>query len=1192
MPVIDRRLAGPERGSSLHGLSVVAALLEVINVAGSVVSLMPLPPSFLKAACGRHAEAVQRVSGSNPARLCRQPAAPSASRIPWLGRSLAWSTYQEEGTVMKCSWMSAACGLATWAILVSAPVSLAAQAISGSVVGTVRDQTNATLPGATITVRNQQTQEVRSTVSEADGNYSVLLLRPGVYSVIAELSGFNKEIKSDVAIQIDQKAQVDFALKVGDVTQSVEVKAEVPLVETHSSDIGQIVNEQQVVTLPLNGRSFIQLALLTTGSITGAQGGFSNNFAIAGIAPSIQGGRSDQNNFLLDGISINDRQWDTPSYTPSIDAIREFKVQSGLYTAESGFAGAAEINVALKSGTSAFHGSGYEFLRNEHLNAKNYFDSRTAPIPPYNQNQFGGSFGGQVITDRTFFFVNAESLLIRKTITATSTVPTAAMRAGDFSGQPQIFNPFTYNAVTNSRQPFANNVIPTQLFNPAAVALLNIIPLPNLPGSTRNLLSTGERNVHSNQINTRVDHTFGASDLFFAHVTASWITKSEPYNGNFQSAAPLPPAGFPQSNELNGNTISAVWNHTISPRLVNEARFGYTYTTGFQSSGIKRSFAADNGIAGTTTNPNLLGVPSFSILGYSSFGDSTTDLRWLNRDFGVTDNMTFVRNGHAFKWGGIISRIQSDPDFAVQPRGSFSFTSPIFSRDPQNPNATGNTFADFLMGLPTTALSGVGDNQLHGRGWELSAFIQDDWTPTSKLTLNLGLRYELRPPLTDENARLANFNFGIPAMVIATNNGTPNAGAASASKTFPTLPFVTDQQAGLPSALTRTDYKDFAPRLGLAYSLSPRTVMRAGFGMFYDTGHRGYFATKAFNPPFFNFQSASNAANLVQPLTLQNILASRTSALPVITPDPIDFPSSRLNQYSVNIQREVSRDTVVEVYYLGSRGYNLLIMTNPNQPAPGPGPVSPRSPVPFVATSLTAIQPLGHSWYDSLNARVQRRLSNGLSYGAVYTWANSLDQASRQDSTAATPRGPQNEQDLMAEKGRSDVGFRHRVVANAIYMLPFGNQRSALGKLSEGWTVTAIVTLQGNTPLTPTLGADISNTGIFNDRPNVVGDPNSGPKDPNNWFNNSALALPAPFTFGSAGRNVLEGPDFKNLDVSVMKDIRLNATARVQLRLEAFNITNAAHFDLPNAQFDSPSFGKVFTAQDPRVVQLGLKILW
>jgi outer membrane receptor protein involved in Fe transport len=1056
----------------------------------------------------------------------------------------------------------------------------AAQVINGTILGRLTDQSGAVVSGAAVTALSTDTGLTRRTVSSPQGDYVIPLLPVGTYRVRVEKAGFKAQEQTNLVLAIDSKLRADFVLGVGDVQQEVSVTSEAPLVNSESSSMDQVIGNRSVTQLPLNGRQFIQLALLTPAVATEIKGTLSSPLALSGFSFNANGTRYDRNIFLLDGVSIRDSVYSRLAISPSIDAIQEFKVHTSNYSAEFGGQGGAQVNISTKSGTNQIHGTAYEFLRNSVLDARNYFDISK---PQFRLNQFGASIGGPVKRGKTFFFGNYEGQRIFKGITITAAVPTAAMRIGDFTGQAAVVDPTTGAA-------FPNNKIPSARIAPYATALLEKVPLPTSAGLGRNWAGFGNRNVEMNQFTTRLDHSFSSNDTFFARFAFSNVQDLEPIPGVLLGAAaanPLRPPGFGQTTKQRSRNVAAQYTHVFGPTVVNQFRFGYSFLDqGQASENAQRNFVGEFGFLGTNPPPLGSGFPVFTIVGFSTFGDANTQLFTGNQDFSFQDDLAVTKGAHSLKIGAGYTYSLIRTEFVFNTAGQYTYQGTF----------TKNAFADFLLGFNSVGTALTGDPLLHGISYRLGAYIQDDWRVTPKLTVNMGLRYDLTPPYHERDNKLGNFAPEIGGFVIAGSPGHTNP-AANPGR-FPGLPLKTAAELGYPDALSETNYKNFSPRVGFAYTPFSGMAIRGGYGIFYGNGSLGSrFGIMGFNPPFTGLKLFTNFnPNLLIPV--QQSLATPSSNQTLGQGPARHFPESYIHQWNLSMEKELIPSLMLETAYTGARGIHLDGTLFPNQPNASTAPLAGRLKWPAIAPNQIVASAAFDSWYDALLVRMEKRYSHGLVMGANYTWAKSLDTNTGSLSNASGGGQPQFSGNIAAEKGRSQFDIRHRFVTNMVYDLPFGQGKKfgstasgVMGMLISGWQFTNILIAQTGQALTPLIATDRSNTGGGNDRPNQIGDPNSGPHTPNQWFNTSAFVLQPAGTFGNAGRGIIIGPGFFSVDMSTVKRTKITERAMLEFRAEGFNVLNRPNFDLP-ARTLGAGFGQIFTAQDARELQFAVKVLF
>lgn len=1060
------------------------------------------------------------------------------------------------------------------------------QVVTGTITGEIRDETGGLIPGVAVTAERVGAATSRTVISTDAGQYSISFLPVGEYTVRAELVGFETQIRRGIVLSVDQRLRVDFVLSVGEISEQVEVVGTTPMVASDSSSIGHVMDNRKVVDLPLSGRNFIDLVTLTAGAIPEVPGQFGQQFGIAGLSPNINGNRSDANNYMIDGVPINDTTWGRTATPPSIDAVQEMKIQSSLTSAEFGYQGGGQINVILKSGRNDFHGSLFYFLRRDELDARNFFATEK---PPFEQNQYGGSIGGPIIPDRTFFFFNYDRQTRDRGLTIVSTVPTSSLRAGDFNGLPTIFNPFDVDPATGRKRPFPNNQIPAELISPTARAVLGLVPDPNLPGTNRNLSTSDAQDSEQKQFTIKLDHQLTSSDSLSGHFIYSDLRNQQPQGGEA-----LP--GFRSQVSLDARIIGLNWTRTVSPSLINQARFGYTRSiVGNRSGNPNLDFAGQNGIEGSSRDPQTFGVPRFSVTGFTTIGDQPSDLSSLLNEFNFTDDISYSRGRHTLKFGVALGRAQPNTFFAVNPRGSFGFN-PVFTADPQSPGS-GNAFADFLLGFPETVSIGRGDPQLYGRAWRMAFYVQDDWRVTSKLTLNLGARYEFLTQPVDAFNRLSNLDRTTGNFLVACDDGQTSPKADF--EAFPQLTFVCNDEVGLPDALTEQDFNNWAPRIGFAYSaMGDKLVIRGGYGIFYSWPPFSVrIGTPSFNAPFFTQTFARN--DLDDPATVNNVATAAGLNLIIGQPFSTDYETAYVQEWTLGLQSQIGRHTMAEAIYVGSKGTKLPAETLPNQARLGEGPISERQDFPFLGTTFIFSGPDAYSTYHALQLKLQQDMWKGVSFVANYTYSKTIDTSGNLLGNAATSQVPQNSFDIPAEKARSFFDITHRFVLSGLFELPFGRGKAMGSGMSRAWDylvgnwqLSSKIILQGGRPFTARLQSDRSGTGAFQDRPDQIGDPNEFESSPERFFNTEAFVLQPQGRFGTAGRNTIVGPGFATVDLGIFKRFPTFENQHFEFRAEIFNLLNRTSFDLPNRNFESPDFGAIFSAKDARTIQLGFKYIF
>ncbi len=1053
-------------------------------------------------------------------------------------------------------------------LLILCTSSVLAQTHRSTIRGTVSDPNGAVIPGASVKVVNTTTNESRGAVSNEEGAYTISLLAPGTYEVAIESQGFKRLLITQVILQVNQDLRVDGQLQVGEVSDTLDNLYEpAPLLKHDSASLGSVIEERQIVDLPLDGRNFFELTLLVPGAVPpapGSAGSVRGDFAF-----SVNGAREDSNNFLLDGVYNVDPKLNTFAVRPPVDAIQEFETATSTYDAVFGRNPGAQVNVVIKSGTNDFHGSVYEFHRNAALDARNFFAPANEPKPKYIRNQFGFSLGGPIQRNQTFFFVDYEGTRSREGLTRITNVPTLQERSGDFSqsqlGIPR--NPFT-------GLPFEGGVIPSFFIHPAGRAIAALYPLPNRPVPFANFVSSPVQRDDNDHFDVRVDHLLSNATTLVMRYSFGDRRFFEPFAGPTQSAVP----GFGNDVPRRSQNAMVGLTHVFSPKFVNDARFAFNRVAlavnqENQGTSINRAV----GLPEFSSNPRDFGLSFITITGFSPLGhESNNPQDTVTNTFQILDTATYITGNHLFKFGADIRTVQQNGFRDVQSRGFLNFSPFAF---------TGVALADLLLGLPTVTGGAHVDNAQHLRAESYHFFINDSYRVTQNLTLSAGLRYEYNSPPVDSTDRANLYDAATRSLVPVGTGSMPSAGYDA-------------------------DKNNFAPRVGLAWTLGDegKTILRAGYGVYYDTSPLAPGEALYFNRPFFDF-------NLF--FSLPGLLLTLSDPFPSFFPFPLpdsaqavqrDLRTPYMQHWNLNLQQGLGNNCVFELAYVGSKGTKLLSARDLNQPQPSVLP----SGLPFVPRpdpqfdEINTIESRGNSNYHSFQARVQQRLSAGLGMLASYTWSKSIDYGSNFFPSAGDPNYPQNSYDLRAERGRSNFDVRHRLSVSYVYDLPLGKGRKYISDnggwstLLTGWQTSGILTLQSGRPFTVALPRELDNSGTgfsalgfgANDRPNVVGNPELDHRSPDQWFNTSAFVIPSPGTFGNSGRNILDGPGYQSFNMALSKNTALSERFRLQFRTEVFNLFNHPNFNLPDNFLLSPTFGRITSARDPRHIQFGLKLLF
>ncbi|HTM51421.1 MAG TPA: TonB-dependent receptor, partial [Bryobacteraceae bacterium] len=1006
------------------------------------------------------------------------------------------------------------------------------QALSGTIVGTVTDEGGAVVPKAKVVLTNQGTHFVRTEETNASGQYVAYSIPTGAYSIAVEMQGFGRLVRDGVELTAADTVSIDFRLAVGNVQQTVEVQASAPLLQSQTAVVSQLITNQQIEEMPLNGRTFTSLLLLSPGAYTGSSGNLeTSQYAIRGSTNySVNGSSAQNNSYLIDGM-VNRNLWlSTLIMVPTIDSIQEFRVMTSNYSAEYGAAAGAVTVVQTKSGTNQLHGSAYEFLRNDKLDANNFFNNRAGVArQPFRRNEFGATAGGPIRTDKTFFFADYQGIRLLLPQTLTSTIPTLAQRAmvttGDFSGQSAaIFDPASVTG--GLRNAFPGKLIPASRLDPAAVKLIGLWPLPQTSATTRNFIFNPAIDQRTDQFDVRLDQNVGNSDrLFFKY------SFDDTY---YLTPGLLPPAAGAESGvgpyfSANGTSSgtgtplrnqSGTFNYVkvIGPSTINEVRLGVVrWNQHILPLSNPFNTAAAIGIPGININDKSGGLPSMTVSGYTVIGNgSTYPEQSQTTTFQYQDILTMIRGSHTIKFGAQYMRNRFNGFSAFPTSGSYDFNGQ-YTRQTGTSGAQ-TALADFALGVPDAVSRNVLVGTFGMRIWSLSGFADDAWRITNRLTWNFGLRYELYAPPYEVHDHWSNFNVITGKLLLAGSNGNSRR-------------------------LRNFDFGDFEPRMGLTYALTGdrRTVLRTGFGVSYvEAGKGGGQLYK--NLPFYFSQVITTDQNGAPPLRLSDGLPVPTSPnlnneaeISAGNPNAWDFnmKATQVMQWSFGIQRELLPDLLLDVSYVGSRTNGLNFGYNINQSYPGPGAQGPRRPLFPVnqqVTNVTYETNYGSAKFHSLQGRLQKRYAHGLTVSAAFTYAKYLSNSGHINGGGNGP--PQDARCFNCEWGPMPEDRRVVLVVNHSYELPFGIGREfvnhgILAHAVGNWTVTGIWSMLSGDHVTPTLSTAVSNSaGGSADRPNRVLDGNlrSDQRSIDHWFDPLAFVPAAQFTFGNAARGILEGP--------------------------------------------------------------------
>lgn len=1089
-----------------------------------------------------------------------------------------------------------------------ATINADAQVERASLTGTVTDISGAVLADASVKVTNEATNVTETLNTDQTGNYRLSNLPPGSYTVEVSKAGFQRRLARNVVLQVAQEARLDVQMQLGAVDQAVEVTAATPLLQTEGSTVGQVIDTKPIEMLPLNGRNIVQLAVLAPGvsGLTYAQSGTINSglrpdeLRPGGTTLLANGARDSSNQLLLDGVDNTEMISQTFVVRPPVEGLQEFKVITNNAGAEYGRAGGAVLVTSTRSGGNDFHGSAFEYLRNSSLDAKNFFDRADQPIPAYQLNQFGGSLGGRIIRNKTFFFADYEGYREKLGQTKVITVPTAAEKMGNFSGIARngIFDPLSTTAVTTggatvyTRTRFPNDIIPVSRFDPLAARIVALYPNPQNSSLVNNYIANPQKISNLDRGDIRIDHQLASRQNLFGrysidnsdlHVPNTFDTR---IGGNEDS--------FAGPDTVRGQNGVLGYNHVVTPNVIGEYRFGFTKFRQFLLPETLTDPVWSQIPGRDTSDPFQPSAPIISPSGYVGLGNARSEAL-IRREhmFENVGNISWQHGRHAFRFGfdirnRLVSETASPPGQSAF--GRFTFTSG-FTNNPSSTSGTGDAIASMLLGFPSTTVRDFFiPGTAHVRTNEFNFYARDEWRVTTKLTLNLGIHYEINTPFTEDNNFWVNWDPVTAKLLIAGQNASSTANV-------------------------NTDYRAIAPRVGIAWQLDPKTVVRTGYGIFYDP--QGNYGTtiRQFRQQPFDLVFTTSPGDLFPGNTVSQGIPKRsdfpptdpnnpTATIPNATITAIDpnFRNAMMQQFNFGVQRELTKSSVITATYVGSLGSHLAWNFPINTPQPGPGAINPRRPYYAQLPNITNInywESAGNSEFQSLQVVFEKRYSSGLYFNANWVWSHSLDNAPWDGGSG----GLQNPYNRRADWGNSNNDVRHRLNVFATYELPFGNGKRWLSGTDAfsryivgGWEVDGIIAAQSGLPFT-VLAPSATNNGTSS-RADVVSGVNPYPDNQTlqQWFNPAAFSVPAAscYCYGNAGRDILTGPRAFNVDLTAAKRFALGEARYISFRAEFFNALNHPQFQIPgNTTAGSNGVGSISaTARPSRQIQFALRFMF
>jgi hypothetical protein len=1063
-----------------------------------------------------------------------------------------------------------------------------AQSSTATLVGTVLDSSGAVVSAASIQIKKADTDETRTVHTDQKGEFTVPDLAPGIYDVTIAKAGFHAIREAGIELQLDQVARLEFHLEVGAMTQTVEVtgiSATVPTINTENGTKGEVMVSKEIIEMPLNGRDFSNLALLVPGVSPVAAGG-------QGSAFNVNGARADNTNFVIDGFNDQNPRGAAAQARPNIDALEEFKMQTSNYSVENGRLAGGVMNMVIKSGTNNYHGTLFEFLRNDFFDARGFFDANKSEL---RQNQFGGVIGGPISIpkvyngrNRTFFLFSWETFRQNQGQSKLGVVPTPANIAGDFSGGKPIADPLTTGTckgvASNAKGAcFPNNIIPASRISPQAKQIAAFYPQPNVFTGLNNYLSNVVAPNNWDSWLTRIDQHISAKDSLSFRYTKR-------YNNSYGSYAN---ANTTDSNNtgmwgqyvVNHQTLTGLtYTRLFSASIINEARMGFSRTAE-RDLGVFQGidYDAKFGIVGATTDPQLVGFPLIVASGYQQLGGGANlPVAFFVNNFTPGDTLTWVKGAHLFKFGGDVLRTQFNQPYWNNNRGTFNFTG----------SWTGNPAADLMLGMMNSDSRQIGTTNNYLQTTDYGLFASDDWKVTSRLTLNIGLRYEVPKPPQDKYGRLTNWIPDLNKLVVAdlsTLNGT------GITFTNPAL-VTTAKDAGLPNALVYTRYNDLAPRFGFAWRPfgGNRAVVRGGYGIFYGGTLQNPLRTQLADAfPFSISQTTNRNANMPAYLTLASPfpaapnLAGNISTL-AINGYELHAKTPYLQSWNMTIEREIGASSAIEISYTGSKGTHFGIYGNLNTPFRSAA-TAPNFPVPYPGWGTINYDFFeSNSNYNAATVTLRRRFVRGFFYTLNYTYGKCLDDASQLNGASdGGYNGLEDVRNVRGDYGRCDWDMGHSFTGNFSWQSPSHNL------LLRGWQITGTHRLYSGPPFTPLVTNVNLALGEAN-RPDRIGKGTVSNPTPDQWFNVSDFPVvpDGSFAFGNSGRNILDGPGRIEVNLTLFKNFKVYEKTSLQFRWEVFNVLNHANFTVPVNAVNAANAGTIASSDPGRLMQFGLRFTY